>query len=108
MTDTTNGDKRLLRYTSRFKKDLKRESKGQHQKTLKADLITIIDCLVNDVPLAEKYKDHGLTGNWLGYRDCHIKPDLVLIYRKINDKDGNAILEILELARLGSHSKLDL
>lgn len=108
MTDKADNDKRVLRYTSRFKKDLKRESKGQHQKTLKADLKTVIDSLVNDVALAEKYKDHALTGNWLGYRDCHIKPDLVLIYRKISDKDGNEILEILELVRLGSHSELDI
>lgn len=107
MTDTDN-DKRLLRYTSRFKKDLKRESKGQHQKTLKTALKTVIDSLINDITLPEKYKDHAMTGNWVGYRDCHVKPDLVLIYRKITDDNGKEILEILELARLGSHSELDI
>jgi mRNA interferase YafQ len=48
--------------------------------------------------LPEKYVDHSLSGNWQGYRDCHVKPDLVLIYKS---KSG-----ILKLARIGSHSEL--
>ncbi|WP_449189031.1 type II toxin-antitoxin system YafQ family toxin [Agaribacter flavus] len=48
--------------------------------------------------LAEKYVDHPLSGNWQGYRDCHVKPDLVLIYKS---EDG-----ALKLARIGSHSEL--
>lgn len=43
--------------------------------------------------------DHDLTGDWIGYRECHIKPDLLLIYRKVGD-------DMLILARLGSHSEL--
>lgn len=57
--------------------------------------------LVRDVPLAGRYHDHALTGDWKNFRDCHIKPDLVLIYQKPND-------EILQLVRLGSHSELGL
>jgi mRNA interferase YafQ len=57
--------------------------------------------LANDKPLAEKYRDHALTGEWKDYRDCHIKPDLVLIYRKPDE-------EVLQLVRLGSHSELGL
>jgi len=47
-------------------------------------------------------RDHDLTGDWHGYRKCHIKPDLLLIYRKIDNDEGG----ILRLARLGSHSQL--
>lgn len=49
----------------------------------------------------EKNKDHTLTGDWQDHRDCHIKPDLVLIYRKPTKK-------ILQLVRMGSHSELGL
>lgn len=55
--------------------------------------------LLNDTPLPEKYCDHALTGNWNGFRDCHIEPDLVLIYRKV----GN---DVLELVNIGSHAYL--
>jgi mRNA interferase YafQ len=48
-------------------------------------------------PLAEKHHDHPLTGDWKDHRDCHIKPDLLLIYRKPDDV-------VLQLVRLGSHS----
>jgi mRNA interferase YafQ len=49
--------------------------------------------------LADKYRDHALSGDWKDHRDCHVKPDLVLIYRK-PDADR------LQLVRLGSHSEL--
>jgi mRNA interferase YafQ len=55
--------------------------------------------LASDAVLPSRLSDHALTGEWQGYRDCHIKPDLVLIYRKPD-------AESLELARLGSHSEL--
>ena len=45
------------------------------------------------------YRDHPLAGDWAGYRECHLKPDLLIIYRKPNP-------ETLRLARLGSHSDL--
>jgi len=84
-----------------FKSDLKREAKGQHGKTLALLLRKVLVALSMDAPLEPKYKDHALTGNWRGCRDCHIKPDLVLIYRK---PDAGT----LELLRLGSHSELRL
>lgn len=59
----------------------------------------VLHCLCTDVALPEKYRDHALTGNWQGMRDCHVKPDLVLIYYK---KENN----FLQLVRLGSHSEL--
>jgi mRNA interferase YafQ len=55
--------------------------------------------LANDKPLSPRYRDHDLSGDWAGYRDCHIKPDLVLIYKKSD-------AYTLRLARLGSHSEL--
>ncbi|RUM67064.1 MAG: type II toxin-antitoxin system YafQ family toxin, partial [Sulfurospirillum sp.] len=61
---------------------------------------SVITKLANADLLEERYKDHSLIGNYLGCRECHIKPDLLLIYRVDND-----ILE-LALVRVGSHSKL--
>lgn len=58
----------------------------------------IISKLQAGETLDEKNVDHPLTGNWLGFRDCHIKPDLVLIYRVFEGQ--------LQLARIGSHSEL--
>ena len=87
--------------TRQFKRDFKREAKGRHQTTLQAAFIEVINALINNKPLAIKQRDHALTGEWNDYRDCHIKPDLVLIYRK---PDNN----IIQLVRLGSHSELGL
>jgi mRNA interferase YafQ len=81
--------------TTSFKKDYKKLSNVD--KKLLKEVITL---LANGETLAEEYNDHKLIGNYLGCRECHIKPDLLLIYR-INDN----ILE-LALTRVGSHSKL--
>ncbi|MCK8916194.1 type II toxin-antitoxin system YafQ family toxin [Haemophilus influenzae] len=53
---------------------------------------------MNSLPLPVKYKDHALTGNWKGWRDCHIKNDLVLIYKIVGDE--------IRLARLNTHSEI--
>ncbi|KAA9371100.1 type II toxin-antitoxin system YafQ family toxin [Ochrobactrum quorumnocens] len=95
---------RTIKLTSRFKKDLKRERKGRYRSTLEADLFDVMDMLSSDAVLPEKYRDHALTGDWKDHRDCHIKPDLVLIYQKTDDDE----LLILQLVRLGSHSELGL
>ncbi len=87
--------------TRQFKRDYKREAKGQHRTILQAALTDVLEALINNQPLAEKHWDHSLTGDWKDHRDCHIKPDLVLIYRQLNDK-------ALQLVRLGSHSELGL
>jgi mRNA interferase YafQ len=90
---------RTVKYTSRFRRDHKREKSGQHGKRLDALLLEVVTLLVADKPLPQRYCDHPLGGEWNDHRDCHIKPDLVLIYRKPNDAS-------LELVRLGSHSEL--
>lgn len=92
---------RTIKRTIQFKRDYKREKRKRHGTTLDDDLLKVIKLLIMDVQLPERMRDHLLIGNWKDHRDCHIKPDLVLIYRKT---DPN----ILELVRLGSHSELGL
>jgi mRNA interferase YafQ len=92
---------RTIRRTARFKKDYKRAAKGPHGKSLDADLLTVVTLLAADSPLPQKLRDHALAGEWKDHRDCHVRPDLVLIYRE-PDADS------LELIRLGSHSELSL
>lgn len=87
---------RRVRYSSKFKKDLKRIKK-QHKNT---DLLKqIITQLANDKTLDIKYKDHRLIGNYLGSRECHLSPDWLLIYRYQS-------FDELILLRTGTHSDL--
>jgi mRNA interferase YafQ len=90
---------REIERSNQFKRDYKRELKGQRGKKLPEDLVGVLNLLVADAALDGKYKDHPLTGEWKGYRDCHVWPDLVLIYSKPDAKT-------LRLVRLGSHSEL--
>ncbi len=92
---------RTIRRTNAFKRDYKREKKGRHRATLDDILLSIVTALASDAPLPEGNRDHPLAGEWKDHRDCHIKPDLVLIYRKPDDR-------ILDLVRLGPHSELGL
>ena len=80
---------------SSFKKDYKKLNS-----TEKEALKSVIKTLANGDTLDEQYKDHKLIGNYLGCRECHVKPDLLLIY-----KIDNNVLE-LALVRAGNHSKL--
>ena len=92
---------RTIKYTSQFKRDYKRQKKsGQHQELDKL-LKSTTNLLAKDQHLPKRFFDHALSNNWQDHRDCHIKPDLVLIYRKPDPKT-------LELVRLGSHSQLSL
>jgi mRNA interferase YafQ len=83
------------KYAKKFKKDLKRL---EHQKPLMREIRSVIECLLAQKKLEEKYLDHPLMGNWVDHRECHIKPDLLLIYKIGTDT--------LFLERLGSHSEL--
>lgn len=82
-------------YSIQFKRDYKKIKK-QNKELNK--LRMLIEKLVSGERLEPKYKDHQLTGELKGYRDCHIEPDWLLIYKKTTD---NLILE-----RTGSHSEL--
>lgn len=86
---------RKLDRTNQFKRDFKKHGE------LDTGLIEVLYKLLNDEPLPEKYRDHALTGDMKDVRDCHIRPDLVLLYRYFDDGT-------LQLIRLGSHSELGL
>jgi mRNA interferase YafQ len=92
---------RRTRTTGRFERDFRRERSAVLGKKLDGLLSETVDMLAADQPLPFRYFDHALSGKWADHRDCHIRPDLVLIYRKPNN-------ETLELVRLGSHSELGL
>ena len=86
-----------LQMTTKFEKDLKLIKK-QGKDIDK--LFIVVETLQKGQELEPKYKDHNLIGNYKGYRECHIEPDLLLIYYKDNNK------LILTLVRTGSHSNL--
>lgn len=90
---------RTIETTTRFRRDYKREKKGQLGKHLDALLREVIDLLAEDNPLPARYADHPLAGDWKDHRDCHVRPDLILIYRQVG-------FDTLQLVRLGSHSEL--
>lgn len=92
---------RTIKQTSQFKRDLKREAKGQFRDFLAKNFVNIITTLAKAHPLAPRFNDHALIGTWKDHSDCHIRPALVLIYRKPD-------AETLQLVRLGSHSELGL
>ena len=86
-----------VKTTSQFKKDYKLAMKRNLNTGL---LKEIVELLANGKELPEKYRDHNLTGNWKGHRECHIQPDWLLIYKIEND------VLVLTLARTGTHSDL--
>ena len=73
---------RTIERTNQFKRDYKRESRGRHRTDLDASLTLIVEVLANNKPLELRHYDHALSGEWGDHRDCHVKPDLVLIYQK--------------------------
>lgn len=83
--------------TGQFKKDLKQAKKRGLDLQ---DLFAVIELLANDQPLPEKNRDHGLHGDYIGYRECHISPDWLLIYQKDTE------IRIITLYRTGTHSDL--
>jgi mRNA interferase YafQ len=91
---------RTIRWATEFKKDYRRtKANPRHAQDVERLLEAVAKLLTEDKPLPENCRDHALVGNWKGYRECHLKPDLLLIY-KAEEPDA------LRLARLGSHSEL--
>ena len=88
-----------IKQTSAFKRDLKRMIRQGHDLS---ELAHVVDTLAAGKKLDEKYVDHPLSNNWKGFRDCHIRPDWVLIYKLEED------VLILTLTRTGSHAELGL
>lgn len=92
---------RSIKQSKRFKKDLKRIAK--RGKDLNK-LARVVSLLSSDADLPVSLCDHPLRGNLLGFRDCHIEPDWVLIYKKIDDESLE--LHELFLDQTGTHSDL--
>jgi len=90
---------REIKYTNQFVRDFKRIKRNPGYKNLDSSLSKLIDLLILDQVLASNHQDHPLRGAYKEYRECHVKPDLLLIYSK-PDK------ATLTLIRLGSHSDL--
>jgi mRNA interferase YafQ len=90
---------RRIERNNAFRRDFKRELRGQHRRDLEGLLTPAISLLAEDKPLPERNRDHALAGEWHDFRECHLKPDLLLIYRKVE-------ADVLQLVRLGSHSEL--
>lgn len=89
--------KYIVKPTTQFKKDFKLAMK----RSMKIELLEeVIAMLAMGETLPDKHKDHALTGNWVGHRECHILPDWLLIYRI------EAEVLVLTLARTGTHSDL--
>ena len=89
---------RDIEFTSQFKKDYKRVKKDSNNKDLATILDPVLDALINDEILASNYRVHKLVGKYKGFEECHLKPDLLMIYLRIENK--------LKLTRLGSHSEI--
>ena len=87
-----------LKLSKRFKKHLKLVTKRNPENPRK--IKEAIDILQKGEQLPDRYRDHALVGNWIGHRECHILPDLLLIYRIIDD------ILILELVDTGTHSDM--
>ncbi len=91
---------RMIERSTAFKRDYKRiKATPRYRKNLDLLLSDVLKLLLTDKALPEKNLDHSLSGEWHGYRECHIKPDLLLVYVKPDQFT-------LRLARLGSHSEL--
>ncbi len=86
-----------MQTTTQFRKDLKRVKKRGYNLSL---LESVLSVLLREETLEDKFRDHALTGNYVGFRECHIKPDWLLIYSVDN---GNLILTA---SRTGTHSDL--
>lgn len=84
-----------VKFSRRFKKSFKK-----FDRKIQDDILSMLELLANDVSLEAKYKDHKLIGDYKDCRECHIKPDLLLIYKKENK---NLILICLAI---GSHADL--
>ena len=83
-----------LAQTRTFKKSLKRY---RHNKSVLAELKTIVKMLVNEKPIPAEYLDHGLKGKHIGIRELHLKPDTLLLYKH---------KEKITLVAIGSHSEI--
>jgi mRNA interferase YafQ len=90
---------RTIEWTNQFKRDYRKTLATPRHRDLSTLLEFIASELANDSSLADRFRDHALAGDYTEHRECHLKPDLLLIYKK-PDKST------LRFVRLGSHSEL--
>jgi len=88
-----------IKLDKQFKKDIKRDQKcGRYQESEFLELKKVMDALIDEKTLDDKYLNHKLLGEWKGYWECHIKPNWIIIY-KIDS-------EFIKFARIGTHQQL--
>ena len=92
-----NETKYSVKFTTVFRKDYK---KAKKRRLPLEKLKEVVDLLAMGQPLPERNRDHALTGDWVGHRECHIQPDWLLIYRVEED------VLVLTMTRTGTHSEL--
>jgi mRNA interferase YafQ len=90
---------RTIEWTLAFKRDFKKASSTPRHRDFAPSFEVIADLLAKDESLGAKYRDHALSGDYSNHRECHLKPDLLLIYKKPDSVT-------LRFVRLGSHSEL--
>lgn len=90
---------RTIERSTAFKRDYRKLKQTSRYQNLDHRLTAVLNLLTADLPLAPASRDHALSGNWANYRECHLWPDLLLIYSKASP-------DVLQLVRLGSHSEL--
>jgi mRNA interferase YafQ len=92
---------RKINWASQFKRDYRKlQASPRYRNDIALVLPAVLDALVDDRALDAKHKDHALTGEMAGFRECHLRPDLLLVYEKTEDPPS------LNLMRIGSHSEL--
>ena len=92
---------RTIDHAAEFKRGYRKLLRQSNGTRVDRELRRVLRLLASDQPLEPRHRDHALRGAWRGFRDCHVLPDVVLIYKK--SEPG-----LLELARIGSHSELGL
>ena len=92
---------RALEWSTALERDYRREYKT-YGKALDEFLSNVLADLLIDEPLSPNRRDHNLIGRWAGARECHVRPDLLLVYEKYQDEEE----KVLFLIRLGAHSEL--
>lgn len=90
---------RRIEQAARFKSDHRRPRATPRYRALDERLAALLNLLARDISLAENWRDHPLSGGWQGCRECHVRPDLLLVYEK---RDA----QTLRLVRLGSHAEI--
>ncbi len=90
---------RDVKRSSKFKKQFRKILKSANYFDFEIRFNLVLNLLRKDIELQIQYRDHALVGNFAGFCECHLKPDLLLIYRKVDD-------DLLWLEQIGSHTEV--